>query len=734
MGNRKSSQSTLNGAQNEDDIHLYIWNDLNNRDNFYPNLMKYVRDESDMMAPSQSQLYTGVSDLDEVLPVSMPIRSPLTDSMKSAIFQTVNAEHLRKNDDTINNKYYRNINDKRWNGLRSTPIEPLEKRTTFNRLKMGVKKSLPIEYYTNKSMRKSESIIKTMGYEIGGLPKYSGRLLADEPLPQYHHTFRMFEPVPRQLMLPPTFNNIPEFKPVPPRLTIIPVIDDYLNSEDLAHKEYVLKEPMNGSQRTLTNSEQKLTKPSVQMIPFVAAEAITRMPIRNFIQETEEFLEATTKPYHYYMNRNSIIAEHAIKTTTEPSVIQDIRPTFFGSGIQTTPYADRSRSSTLPNVVYAQSQTTSPIWYGATDYNKLLSALAKTQAKLHGKQKSQYSNNMEENEEIHSFSDQEQKQIEQKHEETRLVQNAQEHVPKNRTGGPPARNKTQTLSGKRKVAQRGKKHFLTRLNVNDVRTSSVTHIPLDNKTSRSLYAAHSPERDPLLPFGTYVIDSSPADSIQLSKTYSKQTSNVREGDNVLMNRPIDPNISLKVDDHNKTTTEESPFLIAVYDNNSNRLITTNKTSEDIDRSDALVNDTITQSHDIPDEHKTTNWSVVRRTNGTNAQRTNRKKQSQLQQKNIVQSILNNENKPASNHRYTNISTNHLVNSNATKRNTTASAEQRTMDASGNVTTVPTLNEHKYYDWFSAYAEKSKNYGRQIFSEHFKKVEIEPNVAWVTVPR
>lgn len=726
MGHRKSSQISLNSAQNEDDIHLYIWNDLQNRENFYPNLMKHVRDESDAMAPSQSQIYTGVRDPDEVLPASMPIRSPFTDSMQSAILQTLDAGHYRKNDETNNNNYYGTINDKRWNILRSASIEPLEKRPTFNRLKMGVKKSLPVEYYTKKLVRKPDSIINTIGYEIGGLPKYSGRLLADEPLPQYHHTFRMFEPVPRQLMLPPTFNNIPEFKPVPPRLTIIPVIDDYLNSDDLPHTEYVRKDPMIGSQRTLMNYEQKTMKPPTEMIPFVAAEAITNMPIRNFAPETEGFLEATTKPYHYYMNTNSLMNKHVNKMTTEPPVIENIRPALFGSSMQTTTlssYADLSRNSTMPNVVYAQSQTTAaPIWYGAAAYNKLLSALAKAQTKPRNKQKSD-STNIGVNVEMNSFNDHEQQQIEQKH-----VEN-----PNNRTDRMPVGYKTQKLSGKRKVAHRGKKRIVTRLNVDDVRASSVTHIPLDNKTSRSLYAAHSAEKDRLLPFGAYVIDSSPAASIQLSKTYSKQTTNVR-ADDILMNWPIDPNTIQKVDVHNNTSTKENPFLIAVYDSNSNTPLTANKTSNDIDRSDAFVNDTITQSHGIPDERKTTNWSIVRRTNGTNAQRTNRENQPQQQQKNKVQYVLNNESKPASNHRYTNNTSNHLINSNAAKRNTTAATEQRTIDASGNVTTVPTINEHKYYDWFSAYAKKSQNYGRHIFSEHFKKVEIEPNVAWVTVPR
>lgn len=51
------------------------------------------------------------------------------------------------------------------------------------------------------------------------------------------------------------------------------------------------------------------------------------------------------------------------------------------------------------------------------------------------------------------------------------------------------------------------------------------------------------------------------------------------------------------------------------------------------------------------------------------------------------------------------------------------------------TTITTASNEKYYNWYNNYAADNRKHGRShIISEHFKKVEIEPNVAWVILPR
>lgn len=267
---------TLGFSSEEDDengIHLHIWNDMSNKNNFYPNLMKHIAEESvkndgdtASSAPKESNPNSSAIhlnfNLNELLPTPQPQISAIN-LLKNALVHSLELDKFRKSDQNSYGSFYKlkTEHEPNWNyhpssvkyipkpynvnlnngaaptiSTKSLRIASTAKITTTSRPtlreQMRTTRNFAQDYYTNLPKTKPKSVIQSIGYEIGSLSKYSGRLLANEPMPQQHRTFKMFEPVPRQIMLPPPTHRIPDFKPVPPRLKIIPVIDDIISGRN----------------------------------------------------------------------------------------------------------------------------------------------------------------------------------------------------------------------------------------------------------------------------------------------------------------------------------------------------------------------------------------------------------------------------------------------------------------------------------------------------------------------
>lgn len=780
VSRRRSHHPYTDTDRRDDDVHLFIWNDLSHGNNLYPNLMEHAQEGSELMhpAPQAANLLTSLLDSDEELPPPVPTRATLSDSVKSAILKTMNFDlfgtgHLkaqpaaitlhkkRMNEDDDDNDRY-NRGDLLWNIEQPAILRAFRKWPMLNEQAQDTPYP-PFEYYTNKVNRRPDKLAKSVGYEIGELPVFSGRLLANEPIPQYHHTFKFFEPVPTQVMLPPPKKKIPEFKPVPPRLQMIPVIDEYLNKRPnrLRHNEYAPNVgPANKTLRMMADHRQRLLTPSALLIPFEASEALAMpaAPSRTpKIERLTNFTAAPTEPYQQHTNINGITRGHKL----EPN---ETGYTHAATNVPAAPATHRPytghpwRSPATANIVTARNQTASPSrYYDTVAYGKLLSALAKAMPNI--KQQPDnvdpiYPHQLGAIEKISTY-DPKPQNWKQKHEDHQpLDPNAQQQQkPWN------SNSMLDDLVVRRKVKHAGEVRQQSQRQYGEKANTTTTTTTLtagkmhaskqnsaDNTSSgqSTETAEESDKNSAIEPFEAHVIDGKAVDTVQLSETYTRQTSNVRARNNgsisVVVKWPNEPNKALKVSDatirseddrgHSGEATTENPFLIAVYGSNgydhtnsANTLIDRSTTLVDsIDRSDILANGIGAGSQDEWAKITVPKWHAVQTTNEASASDAlERPAQAQAKHKSLT-IAADSGGQLAANHRYNDM-------------DTALSVSAIDANESINVTTIyPIVNDHKYYDWFSAYAAKRKQSGRKLYSEHFRKVEIEPNVAWVNVPR
>lgn len=249
------NQRTTNNNDN-DDIHLYVWNDLNNHDNYYPNIVRNIE-----RFQSNDESATTANDVNSLLTLEK-YPSSATSSMlplKYAFQQALLYDQLGMNDRNQFQYPKKDLLTTTWNRAKSiTTPKPKLLRPNLRQM-YNDKRVQTIKYYTNLPLNspKSDAI------------DYRNPI---ETISKQYSTFEMLEPIPQQVMLPPIFNRIPKFKPVPPRLDIIPVVSEYLEKYPNHVLSYyrpplALPEPY-----SVINSTPK-------MIPFSIEDAVTRKPI-----------------------------------------------------------------------------------------------------------------------------------------------------------------------------------------------------------------------------------------------------------------------------------------------------------------------------------------------------------------------------------------------------------------------------------------------------------------------
>lgn len=829
--NRNTRLLGFDSDEDDDGIHLHIWNDLTKQKNFYPNLMRYVEEEErakSLNGPSLSSISSTPSyiennsneirypvDSDELLPKPLPQLATVQNTLKNAILHTLDLEDYQKSDQhsfkinknrqnnnsplkldylsSIGSSYIPKIYETHSNNvfplktIASTAKGAAESssRPTLHE-QLFPRKPPNIEYYTNKPKDRPQTVIESIGYEIGGLPKYSGRLLANEPLPQQSGTFKMFEPVPRQIMMPPP--RIPEFKPVPPRLKIIPVVSEYLEDypDHLNREQRPWKIP--SQQNSIQRNPNKYHYPSgVTIIPFKLSEAITKpSPIRSYLTKTEQFDEPTTKSYQHYRtvpitniesfkkarktNEFDLNYQNTIRTTTE----NPIKSSTFA------PIVNFSQSPLYSNVVYApplqqqQHNLQQNLYQSQPSQYQFQPNPYQPQPNQYQSQQIQYQpqqqvdlfydqvNRMKMNDSTTTvtsitnqnsfFTDYTNHGIVESLNirPTRYDQPNQENTHfGNDIADSGIKDTNKTLNNARKTLRRYEKpkNDVVKLNMTGFRITNDQH-PLNHENSNKLndeiantkieneVVEQSVYNDNLhnqqLPLQAQSIDSVPADSIQLSETYSKQRSNVPLSDrddsiNVVVNWPNnsdatfqvsdDSNIinNNKIDDDHTNDTVQNKFLIAVYGKeDTNHIFAVNDFISSTQNT-ASIDQNVSYDNDLPNHYNSTNQ--IQRIDYSWTTGNNNANETTVDKRNVRQQNVIEETKKLPNHRYdddedTTTYLNHKNEKNSTK----------------------STNHDKYYNWYANYAEKNEKYGRKVISEHFKQVEIEPNVAWVIVPR
>lgn len=310
-----------NNYQNADyptdtgDIHYYIWNDLNKRDNFYPNILRNVQNEfqnsvqsignnheTALPPPNGPMTY---SSNPNPHPPSIPINQLLTnemyrssDSMAIPSFDyAVKQQSLLMDKLGQNDCFYRNRNKLNYPRTWNVPIALKPPDTNDARMStMNAKLSRPnlLEMYNDKNVHtfKYYSNLPKSKSLSDSLDHWDYSVIKEPILAKQYSTFEMLEPIPQKLILPPVFNPIPEFKPVPPHLRVIPVLSEYLTKyPNQVLSYYRPPMPLNvlskDSKHNFGASHHKaLPNPPVQMIPFNFRDAVTWRSTLNSISPT----------------------------------------------------------------------------------------------------------------------------------------------------------------------------------------------------------------------------------------------------------------------------------------------------------------------------------------------------------------------------------------------------------------------------------------------------------------
>lgn len=764
--NRDARTMDYGSKEDESGIHLHFWNDMDNNNNYYPNIMKHIMAES--MQKTKTITPTDNTDsihinLNELMPQPQPQVSP-KNQLKNALLHTLAMDEFRKSDQHLYGSNYKlytdplkqspfnwnyhpsainyipkaydtNINNAVQLQAKLVPAAAQQQRPSLLNLMHSTKNFIQ-EYYTN--LHKTKSKTETH------VPKYSGRLLANEPMPQEYRTFKMFEPVPRQIMLPPPSSaRIPEFKPVPPRLKIIPVIDEYLETRPIP-----IPAPNSVPWKVIKPEEKpKLSylypvlKP-VQIIPFKVSEAITKPPIRKYIPKTEfNFIEPSTEPYYMERPKNSKI---------NGNITPEIATKIPKLKIYLPIHYDNNHS----NIINTQSQYSyDESLNDQTLNNKLdkhqnnskLPAFTNEDHQYEYEYTTKMNHNYNiDNEELKHVSIEDSRSTLNLKKQVQRVNNENNIVDLTRKKN--AHKKSKAV----RKSQRTHEKFtndVIKLNVTGFRNVTEENNQIgkngdsfndDNNNKMLKKESNVKNYDKLRLHASkeYPIDSVSADSIQLSQAYSRHITNVpkpteptvsrdREQDSLLMQLANDVKKTLLTSLGNSSDFDEiggiredpekDPFLIAIFDENDRKYNTDRESGEDLqlaetDRSDSFINANDSSNLLQRIDH---DWSTDPASDPNEG---------------LKLDVNKRNDRKHNNHRYENSYEIY----NVTNNNDIANRTENDINEKQNQ--LNTFIDEKYYKWFSNYAEENKKLGRTVISEHFKKVEIEPNISWVVLPR
>lgn len=614
--NNNNNNNYQNGDYPTDagDIHYYIWNDLNKRDNFYPNILRNVQNEFQYSAqPIDDNHETAYSMNPYPRPPSTPTTELLTNEMyrtsdsmvipllNYAVQQSLLMDKLGQNDRYFRNRKKLNYPDT-WkfpmafkppetNGARMLPIKAKLLRPNLREM-YNDKNVDTFKYYSNLPKPKSLSDpIDHRNYSV-----------VKEPISKKEYsTFEMLEAIPQKVILPPIFNRIPEFKPVPPRLTVIPVVSEYLAKNPNQILSYY-RPPMpldvlakDSEPNFVTGHRKALPNPPVRMIPFSLGDAITW--------------------------RSTVHSITPITTTENPRIQLD-----HGLFVP-----DKYQSDIISSL-----GTLDPPHYKEIPIQKIQSHEATMyRSKVNDSSTSETVVNIE-----------------------------QSKKRRNRLS-----NYKQKLRSYEKSIRKNNANDMNTMSENDIYDIRPVHELVTDKEGLKNEQEQEQQQQ---------MQNKIPSKIQLSEAYSRQTSNVV--------MPVYPEehssndnyqLKMNVNDDNmiqETTIQSNHFLISIPDD------------------DDLITDESTRA-------------------------------SQLGRSDRYSMNFNDRNGGIRNTTAARISLNQTMQA-------MNKGEHQNYQIRGNQNQVATLTPaEKYKKWFEDFKEKNRQKGKPIYSEHFRKVEIQPNIQW-----
>lgn len=551
-----------------------------------------------------------------------------------------------------------------------------------------------------------------------------------EPIPHRYKTFQIYEPMPGQILIPPS--PIPLFRPVPLHLKAMPVLEKLIN--------YPTTQP---------SYRFPISPPRMQ--PFYAHEAMsTSMPQRAFVPATKSTLQFSTIPYQ--VNKPNVIDTYHQKLrvlTSNVVASPSSKPIKSSNNTHAT-------HSVYPHVVYAVTSSTNDL--SSTTPNSVAFDRRNTDpiSKAANKCCKNVSNNNTNNNKNITFDTTNSKRQTRPHfnnELDRDVNRPPLPIADQLVGHTNHLNVNAKHSGIQKLDE-----FRIIVNSEETKDSQIGYKfeqPNQKLTEQEWlnYMTQSPPTvDQIQPgviketvvYGKHQVNTpvNPPSRFLVQKTLQVSPSYSRSKLHRYIPRPATTSSS---------TTTQSPYL-----ENSSELNELGKQINRLFQSDLPTTQTpatVTpirppkhnykvdeiQIESIPSNHKyevTENYldepefsiQSINTLDRSDLNGIDDKSQNQndshifldienTKEKNLTNEFKNNNKKSNNNNNDIN-----SKNNNSTANNINAINDN-------------TEREQKYFEWFSQYAaEKKKKYGHAIISEHFKRVEIEPNVAWVMLPR
>lgn len=668
----------LADEKDRDAVHVHLWNDMDQDENYFPNIFG----QGTTSRPSQEDVNSVTMSVLQQLSELPQEQYRKSDRELYGQFYKLNPRK-HKNIRPLNSNFHPSIMNYMPNGYKTNVrIQPVSKLPPIVRQSLyGMFNQNQPNYYTNVQRKKRPR--RPMPIDSDIIRIAGGKVIANEPKPLKYHTFQLHEALPGQKLLPPT--RIPLFKPVPPPIKLVPSLDDDFTVIHLPPYRQLL--PPEAPKLHPTTFLPNNTHPypfqttdfnANNMYVFNANDAMTPASVQLTAPVTDSYTLSTSTPT---MEPSTITNPPITATTTAAS---------YPPTAPSTLHVTYSRP-TYPNVVYAVRATTessnstqsSAIHMknnrNAQDEFRIMSISKQRNGNKRGKLNATIRPTFGRRRPMRQKQKQNQKR--------RPLHGASTIVQINR---PPMSLPILTTMATTTTTDPGPKWN----HQNETfKTLNGTNYSFKYQTTTPT-AEQIPTQDGIVygrPMEALTVDppSLQNATIEVNTPYSKQISNRNDEiehstdvpENVLMNlnRDIErvlavtsmPEVPTAMDqDTDDDAIDSDPLLMENLNKNEMMPIASENIFD--------IGESYTQKRAFADVHTTVN----RRSDNA---------------ENI----------------------------------TTVDVDSNAIDADN---TEP-LDEDKYYKWYSRYAAHNKRkYGRAIISEHFKKVEIEPNVAWVILPR
>lgn len=672
----KRSFGLLADEKDRDAVHVHLWNDMDQEENYFPNIFGQETTSLPSQETVNSVTISALQQLSE-LPQEQYRKS---DRELYGKFYKLNPRK-HKNIRPSNTNYHPSIMNYVPNGYKTNVrIQPVSKLPPIVRQSLyGMFNQNQPNYYTNVHRKKRPRHPMPIDSDIIRIA--SGKVIANEPKPLKYHTFQLHEAMPDQKLLPPT--RIPLFKPVPPPIKLVPSLDDDFTVIHLPPYRQLLppESPKLHPTTFLPNNThpypfQTTDFNANNMYLFNANDAMTPASVQLTAPVTESYTLPTST------------STMAPSTITNPPTTATTTAASYSPTAPSTLHVTYSRP-TYPNVVYAVRAT--------TDSNN------STQS-IHMK------NNRNAQDEFRIMSISKQR-------------NGNKRGNLNATTGPTF-GRRRPLRQKQKPKQKRRPLLgastIVQINRPPMSIPMITTTPSTTTTAQAPKWNHQNETFQTLNGTNHSFKYQTTTPIAVQKPTH---------DGIVYGRPMEALIVDPPSLQNTTIEVNTPYSKQISNRNDEIEQPTNvqenvlmNLNRDIERVLA-----VTSTPDVPTATDQDDDDDAIDSDPLLMENLNKNEMMPIASENIFDSSESYTQKRAfiDNHTATN------RRSDNTENITTVDVDSNAIDADN---TKP-LDEDKYYKWYSRYAAHNKRkYGRAIISEHFKKVEIEPNVAWVILPR